>query len=130
MAKFVTFLEAKSLTDKVWRLNAPLRYESDIAGFIEVPAGFQTDLASVPRVPIAFLLFGGRSHHEAVIHDYLFRVGSQPDVTWNQANEIFLEAMKVRGKSVFVRYPMYWGVCCGSYPLWRQRTVSDVLINT
>jgi len=128
MATFLTCLKLKALdADNRWQLTAPLVYQSDIVGRVEVPAGFVTDLASVPRVPIAYWFWGGRSHHEAVVHDYLFRKGALPECTWHQANAVFQEAMKVRGKSAWIRKPMFWGVSLGSAHLWKVRDVKDDL---
>ena len=128
MAKFLTELDARLLDDdKIWTLDSPLVYQSDIVGKVEVPKDFQTDFASVPRVPIAYMFFGDRAHREAVIHDYLYRLDAVPNATFDQANDVFLEAMAVRGKSCFVRYAMYWGVCIGGSSSYHQRKVADIL---
>jgi hypothetical protein len=112
MAKFLTPLQGEWLEDDVqFKLIAPLIYQSDIAGqtFI-IPAGFVTDFASVPRVPILYGLFGDRAHHESVPHDFIY----QTHITTKAlADKVFLEAMKARGKSRFVRFGMYWGVVLG-----------------
>lgn len=39
---------------------------------LTVPAGFKTDFASVPRLPLSFLLTGDFGHKAAVVHDYLY----------------------------------------------------------
>jgi len=41
---------------------------------LTAPAGFITDLASVPRIPLVYWLVGGRANHAAVIHDYCYRL--------------------------------------------------------
>ena len=71
-SKFLTELEVKLIDDdKIWELLSPLRYYSEILGReVEASTGFQTDLASVPRVPIAYYFWGARCHREAVVHDY------------------------------------------------------------
>ena len=46
--------------------------------FIRVPNGFVTDFASVPRIPLAFMLFGGIGEYAAVIHDWLYRTNMYP----------------------------------------------------
>lgn len=127
MAKFLTELDAKCLTDTVWQLDAPLRYLSDIVGVIDVPAGFQTDLASVPRVPVAFMLFGNRAHYESVLHDYLYRIDAKPRATISEANDVFLEAMKIRKKNIFVRRAMWWGVKLCGWASFHKRKVGDLL---
>jgi hypothetical protein len=123
MSAFTTKLDIICLEDSIWELASPLMYDSGILGPIRVPTGFHTDLASVPRIPIAFTLFGDRAHHEAVVHDYLYKVDSTPQCTRKQADSVFLEAMKVRGKGLFVRLAMYAGVRLGGWTAWHQRKV-------
>jgi hypothetical protein len=127
MAKFLTDLEVRCIDDGRWKLDAPLVYESDIAGRIEVPAGFETDFASVPRVPIFYTLFGDRAHREAVLHDYGYRCDSIPVMERSTVDDLFLEAMKERGKGFMVRYAMYWGVRLGGWTAYHKKKVNDPL---
>ena len=73
---------------------APLRYESDLAAStIIVPAEFITDLASVPRLPLAYLIAGARAPGPSVIHDYWYQ---HPDLDDRQLGDgVFAEAMAV-----------------------------------
>ena len=61
----------------VWMTLAPLRYRSEALGgrVVLVPAEFVTDLASVPRAPLAYLLAGGRGNRGAVVHDFPYQFG-------------------------------------------------------
>lgn len=94
-----------------WRLAAPLVYWSALIGRVVVPAGFDTDFASVPRLPLAFLFFGDRAHTAAVIHDYLCRVDYPAcRISWKLAADVFLEAMKAEGVPMWQRWPMYSAV--------------------
>lgn len=127
MAKFLTDLDAVCVTDKIWRLDNDLVYESDLVGKITVPKGFYTDFASVPRVPLAYLFFGGMAHREAVVHDYGYRSDADPEMTREQVDDVFLEAMKERGKSWFTRYAMYWAVRLGAAKNWHKKKVMDVI---
>ena len=127
MSKFLTTLKVESITDDIWRLIEPLEYDSDILGKIIVPARFYSDLASVPRIPIVFDLWGKRSHYEAVIHDYLYRIDSVPLATFEQANNVFYEAMRARGKSLEIAWPMFVGVSWGGLALFHKRHVKDIL---
>lgn len=114
--------------DKVWKLTEMLLYYSKVIdSCIFVPKGFETDLASVPRLPGVYTFWGGRAHREGVLHDFLFRKDSTPLVSFMTANKVFLEAMESRGKRSTVRYPMYWGVCLGAYPCYHKRSVGDQL---
>jgi len=128
MSKFLTELDARLKDDDcTWLLDSPLVYESDLVGKIEVPAGFETDFASVPRVPIAYMLFGDRAHREAVLHDYLYRTDSVPQATYSQANEVFYEAMELRGKGWIVRHCMWLGVVLGGWTAFHKKHVGDKL---
>lgn len=124
MAQFMTELDARLLDDdRIWVLDSPLVYVSNIVGLVAVPAGFQTDFASVPRIPIVYSLFGDRAHRESVVHDFLYRIDSKPQATFKEANKAFLEAMECRGKSWFVRRAMYAGVCVGGRRSYHKRLV-------
>jgi hypothetical protein len=126
MSKFLTELEIKNITDKLWKLTTPLVYKSDLLDrTICVPSGFVTDLASVPRVPIVYYFWGGRCHREAVIHDYLYRTDSAPVVSCSLANRVFLEAAKTRGKAFLVRVPMFVGVVLGGWCSFHRKKVTD-----
>ena len=104
---FLNELEYKLHGDGEYILTKPLFYLSPKYGKFMVPEGFITDLASVPRLPVVYWLFGGKSQRSAVLHDYLYQTGL---VGRKIADEIFLEAMKSRGVSAWTRYGMYWGV--------------------
>jgi hypothetical protein len=128
MSKFITELDAKLIKDdKIWKIDSPLIYESDLLGLITVPINFETDLASVPRVPFIYMMWGGKAHREGVIHDYLFRIDSIPQATYSQANGVFFEAMQVRGKAIYIRYPMWWGVVLGGWTAYHKKKVGDTL---
>ena len=128
MSEFKTDLDARLKDDDcVWVIDSPLVYVSNILGSITVKAGFETDFASVPRIPLFYSLFGDRAHREAVIHDYLYRTDCVPPASFSEANSVFLEAMECRGKSWYVRFPMYLGVCLGGYFSYHKRKVDDKL---
>jgi len=128
MPQFMTELDVSLLDDdRVWVLNSPLVYVSEIVGLVVVPTSLMTDFASVPRVPIVYYFYGNRAHRESVVHDYLFRINSKPQATFDQANRVFREAMICRGKSKFVQKGMYAGVCVGGRGSYHKRKVYDKL---
>ncbi len=55
----------------VWLLVLPLRYVDEKLEIV-VPAGFETDLASIPRPLWSFLPAWGRWSRAAVLHDWLY----------------------------------------------------------
>ena len=125
-SKFLTELDFHLApgSDEIYILDKPLIYRSRILNrTIYVPTGFQSDLASVPRVPFVFWFWGGRVHREGVLHDYLYRIDSVPVVSKKVADAVFFEAMTSRGKEVFVRYPIFWGVVIGGGSSYHQRKI-------
>lgn len=77
-----------------WMLLSPLTYADKDGVEYVVPRGYLTDLASVPRAPIAFLLTGNTAHEPSALHDYLITSGT---VTRARADELFREAMESIG---------------------------------
>ena len=108
-SRFLTDLVVVHVSDEIKRLVYPLEYESELLGrVITVPAGVETDLASVPRLPFTFWLFGGIGDKAAVVHDALY--GGKYGVTRKQADDVFSEAMKVCGVGALRRGMMYAAV--------------------
>jgi hypothetical protein len=99
---------ADSADDGQWLLMRPLRYYSEVVDSdINVPAGFKTDLASVPRLPVVYLLTGDTSNEAAVVHDYLYAAHLFDRKT---ADAVLLEASAVTGVPAWRRYLMWAAV--------------------
>lgn len=99
-----------------WQLLAPLVYESEVAGrLFVVPEDFVTDLASVPRVPVAYLLTGGLAHGAAVVHDWLYTTHA---VDRRTADAVFREAALSLGVSAWQAWLMWVGVRAGGGSSW------------
>lgn len=124
MSEFHGYLELRQLGHRRWLTLAPLSYSSDVADrVITVPAEFITDLASVPRLPLAYMLAGDRARGPALIHDWLYQ---HPD--WDDrelADRIFYEAIGVHqpdlgheAESWITRAIMYGGVRAGGWAAW------------
>lgn len=91
-----------------WELTSELAFSSAVLNrLIIVPIGFRTDFASVPRLPLAFLLFGGVADEAAVVHDFLYSTGA---CSRKLADDVFAEACKASGVSAWRRGPMWLGV--------------------
>lgn len=107
-----------------WILRDDLVYEcGDMT--VEVPAGFQTDFASVPRIPIAYLMVGDSAHEAAVVHDYLYRIDSIPVVSRVIADKTFLSAMKDMHVPAWQRTVMYWAVRLAGGFSYHNKKVED-----
>lgn len=110
---FLTRLNVMLVDDRAndgrgsWILTTPLVYEcADGIQYI-IPSGFLTDFASVPRVPIAFLLAGDTAHRPAVLHDWLIK---KMPVPRTRADDLFYEAMRSVGMPEWRAGMMYRAV--------------------
>ncbi len=112
----------------IYRLREDLYYVDHEGKLIVVPAGFQHDLASVPRVPIAYMAWGDKCHREAVLHDLLYRYDSVPICTRAEADNHFKMAMISRGQPWRVYYFMWLGVRCGGSSSYHKRSVKHEFI--
>lgn len=109
------FLTRLQLTDRpepdLWTVAAPLVWECP-AGHITVPAGFVTDLASIPRVlrNLPWLDPNGLSRRPAVLHDYLY--GSNPGRVFGKqfADSLLASALVSEGASQTVAQTFYYAV--------------------
>lgn len=119
MSKFLSKLAvtvADNVDDGKWVVTEPLIYESDVAKrTIIVPVGFQTDFASVPRLPIIFELCGGTSHEAATIHDFLYVTHL---VDRKTADAVLREASAVTKVPAWRRWMMWAGVRIGGGSHW------------
>lgn len=97
---------------RLWQLETPLTYEVGALGsgrVVEVPAGFITDGASVPRLLWPLFPSWGRYSRAAVLHDYLGdrlvnRRDPHPEgLSQRDIDAIFYEAMGVCGVAWPVR---------------------------
>lgn len=77
---------------------------------IEVPAGFTTDFASVPRWPLTFALLGQYGNAAAVLHDWLYSSGQ---LSREAADRVFLNALRSSGIARWRAYLMWAGVRIG-----------------
>jgi hypothetical protein len=104
-----------------WRLDADLIYHSDIIGRVVVPAGYRTDFASVPRLPVVYWWTGGRAVLPSIIHDHCYDCRTD-EMSRRTADRVFLEAMKAKRdpKRAVTRWAMYQGVRLGGWRAWRR----------
>jgi len=127
MSKFLTPLQVELVSDTasdgrgLWRLTAPLVFKSDLTNeVINVPVGFETDFASVPRVPIAFLLCGDTASKPAALHDWLYTAtkGKHPVRDRSTADAILKEAALCEGVPKWRAWMLWAGVRIGGASHW------------
>jgi hypothetical protein len=99
----------KQIGDKDWLLVEPVVYEGLTEVFI-VPAGFETDLASVPRQFVWLIPRYGRYTKAAILHDYLWRNRDQLGLTRRDADGIFRRAMRELAVPFLQRWMMWAAV--------------------
>lgn len=118
---FYTELELIAQTQPdLWRLGAPLIWCDKQFGAIQVPAGFITDLASIPRAlrNLPFLDPNGISRRPAVMHDWLY--GSPEGRTRGKqfADNFLRAALSAEGASATVARVFYLAVHWGGQGGW------------
>jgi hypothetical protein len=107
---FLTPLRLEASEPGLWVLLSPLIWDGEKR--YEVPAGFVTDLASIPRAFRWLLQQNGGSRRAAVLHDYLYR---NHLTTRAEADALFRKALKAEGVNPVGGF-LYWaGVRIGGW---------------
>lgn len=111
MSRFTNMLLVSPLPDgKTWIIRSDFGYDIGEEGSkeaINVPIGFMTDFASVPRILWGVIPRWGKYGNAAVVHDYMYWQQAYPR---KRADQIFLEGMKVLGVSKIVYRTIYYSV--------------------
>lgn len=89
---FLSNLKVELLNNKgkKWKVLEDFEYIYNGISIV-VPAGFVTNFASVPRIPIIFELVGDRGHSAAVVHDYLY---STAMLSRSDSDKVLLQALR------------------------------------
>jgi hypothetical protein len=126
--EFDSFLDDRELAPNAWELlqDFTVFIHAEHAGKeftfeVIIRKGFITDYASVPRLPFAYLLYGGIANYEAVLHDGLYsnstlvsicdfdtQLPYNPDRAF--CDDAFQAGLEARGISAWKSKPMYWAV--------------------
>ena len=101
-----------------WLLLTAITYSARDGRQITVPAGFITDLASIPPLLRPVFDPADASRLPAVLHDWLY---CRKETTRAQADGLFLEALKRSGVGLVRRWAMYAGVRAGGWLYWSRR---------
>ena len=105
------------------RVMCDWKFHSDRLGCdVTVPAGFEFDWDSVPRLPVVYLLWKGRAREEACAHDYLYVTGRAGccEIMRAEADRVMLDAMVYYKRPLRYRMPIYWGVRIGGWSGWNR----------
>lgn len=110
-----------------WLVAYPLVYDDKVkdgGSRWTVPAGFVTDLASIPQFMQNVIPKTGKYNSAAVLHDYLYTF--QPDkpvpMTRDLADNVLRRAMESCKVNIITRRLIYWGVRAGGCMIWNRHT--------
>lgn len=93
----------------VWKVSRAFRYYVGAEGsgiFVDIPEGFTTDFASIPRIFWPIVPPDGEYTQAAVVHDFLYRTHTACEdtgpneykfipISKKDSDSVFLEAMRV-----------------------------------
>jgi hypothetical protein len=116
--KFMDEPTLRMLRNGDWQLASPLTYITHDCYIVAIPAGFITDLASIPRALHSLIPQHGDHSLAAIVHDYLY---ATQGTTRKAADEIFLNALEDSGVSWIKRNLLYAGVRVGGWVAWNAR---------
>jgi hypothetical protein len=97
-----------------------------------IPKGFVSDYCSVPRLPFAYLLFGGIGEKAGVLHDALYspwpgivvvnmHTRDPVEVTREWADTVLYSALETCGVGWFARRMMYTGVRMAGWKFYKVK---------
>lgn len=122
--EFDSYLDTREIADGVWELLqdfTAFMHTDDKTYEVIIGKGFVTDMASVPRIPFAYMLYGGIGNYAAVLHDALYSNSSLVTVSdfdngmlfhpnREFCDDAFYLGLLERGISAWKAKPMYWAV--------------------
>ena len=82
-----------------WSVVEPFRFTSETGIVVDVPVGFETDLASVPKIVRSWVSAIGCNSQPATVHDMLYynhRHGLDAVITRQQADAILREGIELK----------------------------------
>ena len=125
MAHFISTSALEIGEDGKWLLVNAWMYKSDaLLPAIRIPKGFETDLASIPRIFTPLITKNGKHRRAAIVHDYLYSVrGRLPSgevLNRKQCDDLFREALSVCGVKRWKRWAMHAAVRSGGWVFWRK----------
>jgi len=95
-----------------WRPNPD---QSDRFDSVQVPSGFVTDLASIPRIFFLLLRPDGEYAYAAIIHDYLYWTQGRPREAADEILRMAMEDFEIDRKTIFA---IYQAVRLGGAKAW------------
>ena len=124
MSGFLDELRTTTLPgrDRVRRLLAELRYRTPGGATWTVPAGFESDGASVPRLALVLIAPWDRAERASWLHDWLYETRSTARST---ADWLFRRAMADDGVAAWRRWLVWAAVRLAGGAVWTGRLRTD-----
>lgn len=123
--KFMSPLSCSHVAGQVWRLDHPLTYVDSYGISYTVEAGFQSDMASVPRVLWQLFPPTGDYDEASVVHDWMYATGRQPRYT---CDWVMLDAMLSQGCNPVTAWTFFAGLRLFGGFAWRCHRKRDARI--
>lgn len=119
--RFPSPLRLEEVDSRRWKVLEDFLFVDGVGRTWRVPAGFVTDLASVPRALWGLYPPFGSYEDAAVVHDFMYTYQStlSPEVDKGFADDHLMQGMVARGTGWLTRHAVYWGVKVGGGPAWR-----------
>lgn len=116
-----------------WRVKDGFTYWLNDLEYVDVPTGFVTDFASIPRVlKVLWPSPGGLWDLPAVVHDKVYRDGfvrningGKRNVTRGEGDQLFRDGMEIQRVRETAEACLYRGVRVGGWNAWRQHRKHD-----
>ena len=106
-----TTLQVEFITPDKWLLLNDLKWTNGMGRTVIIPAGFDTDFASVPRLGQSIVRKLGSHTLPSVLHDWLYWSATERnEKVRKEADNTFLLAMEQEGTPWFTRNLMYRAV--------------------
>jgi hypothetical protein len=103
-----------------WRTLSPLYYPFKDGRVVVIRAGFETDLASIPRALWnLYPPFDPEYRAATILHDGLY---ASELLTRSEADWTLLEAMQAQGNSWWTRNVFWFAVRAGGAKVWAEHT--------
>ena len=131
MIGFSASLVTEQIQHQRWQVVQPFRFTSKTGLAVDIPAAFQTDLASIPAVAQSLVSKVGYWSQPAVVHDMLYRRhrdGVDDSITRLQADDVLLEGCRIKAVDFGVPdserrdWIIYGGVRAGGLDSWERPT--------
>jgi Protein of unknown function (DUF1353) len=111
-------------------INKPVVYTTKDGWRIEVPVGFVTDFASIPRPLWAVIPPRGKYNRPAIIHDYLYHYAPVDPLngircTQARADYILREACENCDDRFTQRWAIFLGLKAGGFVTWNKYRKKD-----